>query len=132
MIRLHACWLLLVGLTLASVDRSFGNARPPAANTADPSQAPDPLLRLQHDDYVYSVAFSPDGKTLAGTLDKRIRLWETATGKESRTLAGHHLGVQSVAFSPDGKTLASGGSDKEIRLWDIATGKEIRTLSAHQ
>jgi len=75
------------------------------------------------------IAFSPDGKTLASsTVEKTIRLtnlWETAAGKESRTLKGHG----SVAFSPDGKTLASWViGDQTIRLWDVATDKEIRTL----
>ena len=67
-------------------------------------------LLTGHTDYVYSVAFSPDGKTLAsGSWDATIRLWDVATGDTLNTLTGHTHWVNSVAFSPDGKTLASGG-----------------------
>jgi WD40 repeat protein len=74
-----------------------------------------------HTDYVNSVAFSPDGQTLAsGSSDGTIRLWEVATGQQiSAPLAGHTASVRSVAFSPDGQTLASGSADTTIRLWDM-------------
>ncbi len=79
-----------------------------------------------HSDWVDSVAFSPDGKTVAsGSRDKTIKLWDVATAKEIATLSGHSDWVVSVAFSPDGKTLASASYDETIRLWDVATTKEI-------
>jgi len=63
-----------------------------------------------HTSLVISVAFSPDGKTLASaSWDETIKLWDVATGKEQATLKGHTDAVWSVAFSPDGQTLASGG-----------------------
>ncbi|MEH2016058.1 WD40 repeat domain-containing protein, partial [Nostoc sp.] len=85
-----------------------------------------------HSSTVYSVGFSPDGKTLAsGSDDKTIKLWDVSTGKAIKTLTGHSSRVYSVGFSPDGKTLASGSSDKTIKLWDVSTGKAIKTLTGH-
>ena len=75
-----------------------------------------------HTDSVNSVAFSPDGKTLAtGSDDKTVRLWDVATRQTvGSPLTGHTGAVNSVAFSPDGKTLASGSDDGTVRLWSIA------------
>ena len=60
-----------------------------------------------HTDRVYSVAFSPDGKTLAsGSDDNTLRLWHVDTGETQMILTGHTYelkGGYSVAFSPDGK-----------------------------
>ncbi|WP_414624790.1 AAA-like domain-containing protein [Calothrix sp. CCY 0018] len=86
-----------------------------------------------HQDHVYNVAFSPDGKTLAtGSWDTTIKLWDMASGKLLTTLQGHQDAVLSVDFSPDGKTLATGSWDKTIKLWDMASGKLQTTLQGHQ
>jgi len=72
-----------------------------------------------HTSYVFSVAFSPDGNTVAsGSLDGTVRLWNASTGALVRTLAGHTDWVRSVAFSPDGNTIASGSDDGTIVLWE--------------
>jgi WD40 repeat protein len=91
------------------------------------------LRRLTgHDGPVWSVAFSPDGKTLvSGSDDGTVRLWDVATGKEKRCLHGHQGNVRAVAFAPDGRSVASGGFGGVIRLWDVQTGKG-RQLGQHR
>ena len=83
-----------------------------------------------HTDVVFSVAFSPDGTTLAsGSYDNTIRLWSVDNEDQKTTFEGHTSAVFSVAFSPDGTTLASGSFDS-VRLWDVDTGQHKATLSA--
>ena len=82
-----------------------------------------------HTDNVLSVAYSPDGQTLASaSRDKTIRIWSAYTGAHLRTLQGHTQWVLSVAYSPDSQTIASGGYDGTIRIWNANTGAHIQTL----
>ncbi len=84
--------------------------------------------------WVYTVAFSPDGKTLAsGNADGTIQLWNAATGQQIRPPLNGHAGEDnSIAFSPDVKTLAGGDSNGTIQLWNVATGQQIRPpLNGH-
>ncbi len=76
-----------------------------------------------------SLAFSPDGNTLAVALDWNITLINLETKQPRRTLSGHKGIVSVVAFGPDGSTLVSGSWDKTVRLWDVATGREKRSFS---
>jgi RNA polymerase sigma factor (sigma-70 family) len=84
------------------------------------------LRRLEgHSSRVVTVAFSPDGRTLASTDDEgTLRFWNTATG---RPLAGrgHFEAQDNLAYSADGKRLVGGGAGRGPLVYDIAAGKQV-------
>ncbi|MFM6038872.1 MAG: protein kinase domain-containing protein [Sphaerospermopsis kisseleviana] len=91
-----------------------------------------PLQTLTgHSNLVTSVAYSPDGKTLASGGDKTIKLWAVKTGNLLQTFTGHSNLVTSVAYSPDGQTLASASNDNTIKLWAVKTGNLLHTFTGH-
>jgi WD40 repeat protein len=82
-----------------------------------------------HSENVQSVAFSPDGQTLATAGNSGlIRLCEPDGSKVKNVLNGHKGRVWCLAYSPDGRTLASTGGDGTVRLWDPARRQDRRRL----
>ncbi len=84
-----------------------------------------------HKGSVYSVSFSPDGKTIATTSsDNTTRLWNLQ-GQLIQAFIGHQGSVLSVSFSPDGKTIATASSDNTARLWNLQ-GQLIQEFIGHE
>ncbi|MBI5409785.1 MAG: caspase family protein [Nitrospirae bacterium] len=80
---------------------------------------------------VYSVAFSPDSRTVASIgADRNIILWNAATGEQIKTYTIPQVAF-SGAFSPDGKIFAFGGRDRNVILGNAVTGEKIKTLTGH-
>jgi len=67
------------------------------------------LIKVQgHNDWVWSLAFSPDGKAIvSSSLDSTIRLWNAQTGEPTMTIPIHRYLPKSAYFSPDGKRILS-------------------------
>ena len=97
------------------------------------AEAGDELHTLRgHTAAVYAVAFTHDGSVASVSIDGVLKLWESATGRDLRTVP---LGgpIQSATFSPDGSLLATRSldpADTRIKLWDVAEGHQLRAIPA--
>jgi WD40 repeat protein len=76
-----------------------------------------------HEDWVTSVAVSPDGRlALSSSNDRTLKLWDLATGQARLTLTGHAGSVLAAEILPDGRQALSASEDGTLRLWDLTTG----------
>ena len=83
-----------------------------------------------------SVAFSPDGRSLAAAWVTQVVVWDLSSGRVVATLSGqsvgatvgYNLGVGQISFSPDGAHLAVANMDGAPKIWELATGQAVLSL----
>jgi WD40 repeat protein/beta-lactamase regulating signal transducer with metallopeptidase domain len=108
------------------------------AGAADPADASPSLVailgdsRLKMMEYVGSMVFTADGRSLITAANHEIAFWNPKTGDQERVLRGHTERVDALAISRDGRSLVSGCYDRLVKVWDVASGKEQLTLKGHQ
>ena len=100
---------------------------------ADSAPEPVPLARTGaqsalHSTYVYSVAFSPDGRLLASS-DEAGQVRITSLDGRAVLDGSHHEAVYSVAFAPDGKLAVSGSWDRRVIIWDVENNTARREIA---
>jgi WD40 repeat protein len=119
------------------------DSRPPAPLPAQPP-AKKAVVFSRHEDFIPSVAFSPDGKRLASAGDNSVKVTDLETGKELLKLKNSRdMHFFSIAYSPDGRTLVGAQSMRkgksirrtgditittlvyhgEVLVWDAQTGQ---------
>ena len=100
----------------------------------------DPIRRVQlrrlpgHTHWVTCLAFSPDSSMLASTgWDRRIILWDVASGEQINANNRYMDVVYSVCFSTDGQLLAAGSADPDqyLELWDAQSLDHRGSLRGH-
>jgi len=88
--------------------------------------------RLNSQNIIYSVTFSPDGERIATAQDNgNVEIWQK-DGTLLTTLKAHKDRVYMVNFSPDGQYMASASMDGTLKLWNLATYSQIQTFHGHQ
>jgi WD40 repeat protein len=74
---------------------------------------------LQHQGWVMSAAFSPDGTRVVTASVDTARVWDAATGKPITSPLKHQAEVWSAAFSADGTRIVTASFDNTTRVWDV-------------
>jgi WD40 repeat protein len=135
-------WRLASGKRLTSCDLSFS---PDARSLLTAERRGDRLrvwdvssgkqrriLKVPGVGEVRGVVLSPDGTTLAGSVNRSVlRLWDATTGRPYPLPLAHSRPVTALAFSRDGKTLLSASSedgivycsDDRMCQWEVGTGR---------
>ncbi|MBD3885758.1 hypothetical protein IFO70_29020 [Phormidium tenue FACHB-886] len=85
-----------------------------------------------HTDFVWNIAFSPDGHFLvSGSRDGTLRLWNVQDGQSIHVFEGHKHDVYGLAINADSQLLVSAGKDQTVRLWHLQSGRNLKTLRGH-
>jgi hypothetical protein len=86
-----------------------------------------------HTQWVYAVAFSPDGQVFgAVSEDGHALLWQVADGRLARDIESTRGGLTGLSFSPNSLLLAASAWDGSISLWQVSNGNLLRTLRAQE
>jgi len=102
------------------------------SDTNDYTIFPALTIKKAHNNWINTIAYSPNGRYLAsGGWDNLIKIWDAQTGNCVKTLKGHQSAILDIKFSKDGKTLISSSQDETIKFWSIASGKLVHQITGH-
>lgn len=88
------------------------------------------IMTIRHSDWIFSVAFSFDGKYLAmGDTSGQITVRNLQTQKNMTQFRGDTDYITALKFSPDNQILASGGYNGNVKLWKLPNWDLIGTLA---
>ena len=105
-----------------------------AVEVWDVATGEDKAILIGHTTRVNSIAYSPDGETIATTgwyRDNTVRLWDTQTGQNIFTSRMQMPWDTFVIFAPNGTTYAAAAADNTVHLWNGKTGKHKIILTGH-
>ncbi|MFM8297416.1 MAG: protein kinase domain-containing protein [Microcystis aeruginosa] len=123
-------WVIFIVIT-GGLSFGFGYPRiKPLLDSLFPNKPRvEKLPLIEPSSQINSFVLDRDGQTLVGGDEKgNIYLWEVATGKRKKTIAGQGKAILAIAISNNQQILASSSEDGTIKVWDLKTGKERITL----
>jgi len=89
--------------------------------------------KKRKDQFVLSVAVSPDGKRVAaGAMDGCVAIFDVSSGQLLHRVEGHFKPVRGLAFTPDSKHLLTACDDMHAGLFDVEGGALIESFSGHE
>ncbi len=110
---------------------AYEDDRKNVINILNPEKNEIEQTLVGHLNYITSVAFSVDGKTLAGGDEHgNIYLWDVTSGKNTKILESESDEIKDLVFWQDDQVLIS-STDGEIRFWDLTTGETIKKAQGH-
>ena len=83
-------------------------------------------------DFLATVALSPDGSRVAAAGGNTVSIWETSSGKEVQTFPAGRTRVSMIRFSPDGKQLAVATAANGAAVFDVESGSGKLTLQGEE
>ena len=88
---------------------------------------------MQSSEEVDACAVSLDGRiVVSGSVDRSLKVWNTATGALTRTLTQHTESVHALAVrAGSGFYCASGSEDRTVRIWQPQIGRMVRIVRGH-
>jgi serine/threonine protein kinase len=129
---------VVAGLLLGSAWAAIASIlREQPGSAGAPAEMQDSPVRLRatltgHTGPIWSVAYAPDGRTLAtASDDTTLRFWDNETGRETAQVTVHDSSALAVSFAHSGKFLVSCWGDGVLRLWDPATRQEQGRIELH-
>ncbi len=85
-----------------------------------------PILPLEAPGPVHAVAYSPDGRRIAGAAGDRVRIWDAVSGQVVGDWDGPEESITVLAYSLDGTYLASGsGTGYPVWIWRTRDGEPV-------
>jgi len=87
------------------------------------------VSRINHEDIIMAIAFSPDGRYFATAgMDTTARVWRVTSGLEVSRI-NHEDIIMAIAFSPDGRYFATASEDSTAQVSEVATGRRVACLT---
>ncbi|VTS01073.1 c-type cytochrome domain-containing protein [Tuwongella immobilis] len=126
----HADWVLGVIFTQDG-KQLLSSSRDKTAKVWDLTAKESVLTFPQHQNTVFDVAVSTDGKTgYSVGADKQMRAWVTSgDGKQVRATGGHGDEVYKLQYFAKGEWMVTCSADKTVRLWDAKKGNQLKELT---